>query len=70
MRWRRMSNQVSCNCGNKATGFLSTFVLAFVCSYDRFHDLTWGLIAGLWGWFYVAYFLIRYYAVPFVGRYV
>lgn len=56
----------SCDKCMKASTF-SWFVWAFICSYSRFHDLVWALVAGVWGYLYVPYFFLRYYVLHWFG---
>ena len=49
-----------CKCRAVTRFQLLTFVFSFLLSYDRFHDLSWGLVAGMYGWWYIAYYVIRY----------
>ena len=34
--------------------------LAMVLSYTKWHSIIWAIIHGLFGWFYVVYFALRY----------
>lgn len=34
-------------------------VLAIVVSYDANHSIPWAIVDGLFGWFYIIYFLLK-----------
>jgi hypothetical protein len=34
--------------------------LAMVLSYTKWHSIVWAIIHGICGWFYVAYFALKY----------
>lgn len=48
-------------CGCFGGGFSVGGVIAFILSWKLFHALGWALLAALFGWGYVIYWLAEYW---------
>lgn len=42
------------------TGISFGSALAMVISYSAWHSIGWAILHGIFGWFYVIYYIIRY----------
>ena len=42
------------------TGISFGSALAMVISYTAWHSIGWAILHGIFGWFYVLYYIIRY----------
>jgi len=42
-------------------GFSIGGIVAFILSWHTFHSIGWGLLAALFGWGYVIYWLVYYW---------
>lgn len=42
------------------TGITFGSCLAMIISYTQWHSIFWAIIHGLFSWFYVIYYIIRY----------
>jgi hypothetical protein len=53
---------VSCGgCGCFGGGLSIAGIIAFVLSYSTFHSIWWALLAAVFGWAYIIYWLIYYW---------
>jgi len=42
------------------TGITMGGALAMILSYAKWHSILWAILHGVFGWFYVIYFAIKY----------
>lgn len=47
--------------GGSSTGLTLGSVLAIVLSWYTYQSLPWAIVHGIFGWFYVIYYIIKYY---------